>query len=118
MKRDQAPRRLGQTARYFAVTFVFAAVVVLLDIAGLLVATRSTPRPTLTLLLFLEGGLGLIIGVAIALSSGPSVAKAGETLFGTSPWSAGAQRHAEKASLRWMLASGYIIIIGFIVSAL
>lgn len=62
--------------------------VVLVDVAGLLVATGSTPRSTLTLLLFLEGGLGLIISVAIALSSGPSVAKVGETLFGTSPWPA------------------------------
>ena len=118
MKRDQAPRRLGQTARYFAVTFVFAALVVLLDIAGLLVATHSAPKPTLTLLLFLEGGLGLIISVAIALSSGPSVAKVGETLLGTSPWSPGGQKYAEKASLRWMLASGYLVIIGFMASAL
>lgn len=92
--------------------------VVLVDVAGLIVATHSTPRPTLTLLLFLEGGLGLIISVAIALSSGPSAAKVGETLFGTSPWSPGAQKYAEKASLRWMLASAYIITIGIMVSAL
>ena len=118
MKRDQGPRRLEPLARYFAVTFVFAAAVVLLDVAGLLVTTRSTPKPTLTLLLFLEGGLGLIISVAIALSSGPSVAKVGQTMFGTSPWSVGAQKHAEKASLKWMLASAYIIIIGFMVSAI
>jgi len=118
MKRDQGSLRTGQVARYLAVTFVFASLVVLLDVAGLLVATHSAPKPTLTLLLFLEGGLGLIISVAIALSSGPSVAKVGETMFGTSPWSPGAQKHAEKASLRWMLASGYILIIGFMVSAL
>ena len=118
MTRDQRSHRLGQVASYLAVTFAFAAAVVLLDVAGLLLTTRSTPKSTLTLLLFLEGGLGLIISVVIALSSGPSVAKAGETLFGTSPWSQGAQKHAEKTSLRWMLASAYIIIIGFVVSAL
>lgn len=118
MKRDQSPRRLGPLVRYFAVTLVPAAAVVLLDVAGLLAVTHSIPKLTLSLLLFLEGGLGLIISVAIALSSGPSVAKVGETLFGTSPWSPGAQKHAEKVSLRWMLASAYIIILGIMVSAL
>jgi len=118
MKRDQGSLRTGHVARYLAVTFVFASLVVLLDVVGLLAITHSIPKPTLTLLLFLEGGLGLATSVAIALSSGPSVAKAGETLFGTSPWSPGAQKHAEKASLRWMFASGYLVIIGFMVSAL
>jgi len=59
MTRDQRPHRLGQVASYLAVTFAFAAAVVLLDVAVLLVATRSIPRPILVLLLFLEGELGL-----------------------------------------------------------
>jgi hypothetical protein len=117
-ERKVGGRRLSQAAQYLAVTFLYAIMMALLDSIGLLLATGSVPRPTLTLLLFLEGGLGLIISVAIALSSGPSAARLGETLFGTSPWSLGAQKHAEKASLRWMLVSACIIAIGFIVSAL
>lgn len=77
-------KRISRLARYPAITFLYTAVLTVLDVTVLFLATGAVQRPTLTLLLFFEGGLGLIISVAVALSSGPSIAKLGETLFGKS----------------------------------
>lgn len=44
MTRNQRLRRLRQITRHFAVTLVFAAVVVLVDVAGLFVATGGPQR--------------------------------------------------------------------------
>jgi len=73
---------------------------------------------TLTLILFLEGGLGLLAGSAIIVSATPSVAKAGELLFKTSSWSQEAERHAEMIGVKWMAASMSLVLFGALVSAL
>jgi len=53
--------------RPFLAAFLIAAG----DSLGLLLGFGSIARPTLVLVLFLEGGLGLLLGVVIALSSSP-----------------------------------------------
>lgn len=67
----------------------------------------------MVLVLLLEGGLGLLAGTGIALSSTPSVSKVGETMLGTARWSKESEKHGEKVGLRWMLGSCVLITIGF-----
>ncbi len=96
---------------------VYSCFVLLADSVGFLLWQGSVPRLTLVLTLFLEGGLGLLVGVAIALSSTPSVARVGEVLVGTSPWSREGEDRARRTGARWMLVSVFLILIGFVVSA-
>ena len=70
-------------------------------------------KPAMTLVLLLEGGLGLLAGTGIALSSTPSISKVGETMLGTASWSKDAEKHGEKVGLKWMLGSCLLIAIGF-----
>ena len=86
------------------------------DALGLLFSMGRASRSTLVLVLFLEGGVGLLLGVMISLSSTPSASRVGETLFRTSSWSREAERHAEKVGLKWMLASSFLVLIGFLAS--
>jgi len=104
--------------RTLAKSFVYASIIMLLDTAILAIFARGSSRPTLTLVLFFEGGLGLLAGVGISLSSTPSTARLGEELFRTSPWSRESQRHAEIVALKWMMASTFLVILGFAVSTI
>lgn len=86
------------------------------DSLGLFLALGSIPESTLILILFLEGGFGLILGVGIALSATPSAAKLGETLLGTAPWSRDSEKNAERVGRKWLMASSFLILIGFSLS--
>ena len=87
------------------------------DMLILLVTVGSIPRPTLTLLLFFEGGTGLIAGAAIALSSTPSISKFGELTFGTAAWSRESEKHAEKIGWKWIFTGTLLVLIAFLVSS-
>jgi hypothetical protein len=105
---------LGRTV---ARSLIYASIIALFDAVILEILTSTISRPMFTLILFLEGGLGLLTGVGISLSSTPSIARLGEELFRTSPWSKENQRHAETVGLKWMLASGFLVVLGFAASA-
>jgi hypothetical protein len=72
----------------------------------------------LTLLLFFEGGIGLIAGTAIALSSTPSISKVGELTIGTAAWSRESEKHAEKIGWKWVFAASLLVIIGLIIGSI
>ena len=107
-------KRLPNLAR----SLVYSAIITIGDLIVLLVLTREISGSTLTLILFLEGGIGLLSGVAISLSSSPSMSKLGEELFHTSPWSREAERHAESVGLKWMLTATFLLLLGFAISAI
>ena len=79
---------------------------------------QSNWKQTLVLALWLEGGLGLLAGAGIALSSTPSISKAGETIFNTAPWSRESESNAERVGLKWILGSSLLVLIGLAVSML
>jgi hypothetical protein len=79
---------------------------------------RSDLKDIFALLLFLEGGIGLLSGVMISLSNSPSAAKASEFLFKTTPWSREAERHAERVGLQWMTISMFLVLIGVVISTI
>ncbi len=126
-KPREAPRRdrkrgvaqkLRDIAKYFAKPFLAALAIAVVDSVGLFLSVGFIPKPTLVLILFLEGGLGLLVGVSISLSSTPSVSRASATLFGTDPWSKESEKHAERVGLRWLVGSAILVMIGFLVSEL
>ena len=99
-------------------SFLYALVFVLVSVIADFLATRSLGRDLFVLLMFLEGGIGLMAGVGIALSNSPSVARTGEVLFNTAPWSPEGERHAQKIALGWITTSVFIVLIGVVASAI
>jgi hypothetical protein len=100
------------------ITFVkqpLLAAIVLASVDALILGTviGSNWKPRLALVLLLEGGLGLLAGTGIALSSTPSVSKVGETMLGTASWSREAEKHGERVGLKWILGACLLIVIGF-----
>ncbi len=90
--------------------------VVLLDLVGTLLITRTLPRTTLALVMLLEGSTGLLAGAGIVLSSTPSISKIGEITIGSASWSREGERHAERIAGKWIIASSLMILIGFALS--
>jgi hypothetical protein len=90
--------------------------VILLDLIGILLITRTLPRTTLALVILLEGSTGLLAGAGIVLSSTPSISKIGEITIGSASWSREGERHAERIAGKWIIASSLMILIGFALS--
>jgi hypothetical protein len=83
---------------------------------GLLITSGVVSKPLLVLLLFLEGGAGLLAGVGVSLSATPSVSRLGQMLLGTAPWSRESEKHAERIGWKWMIAASLLIGVGFVLS--
>jgi hypothetical protein len=96
------------------------AAVAITSVDGLILffISGATWRLTLVLALWLEGGLGLLAGAGIALSSTPSISKTGEMIFDTAPWSRESEKNAESVGLKWILGSSLLVMIGLAVSIL
>jgi hypothetical protein len=108
--------RLSTLAKYLSRPILVALLVTLIDTLGLFVLFQTFLASTLVLILFLEAGLGLMVGVGISLSSTPSISRVGQTILGTSPWSKEAERHAERVGWKCMVASGFLFLIALVIS--
>lgn len=108
--------KLQRSLAYLKYPSLAAVMVTLLDLLFLQLVYGSIIRDTLVLVLFLEGGLGLITGTGIVLSSTPSISKIGEATIGTASWSKEGERHAERVGGKWIFASTLTILIGFALS--
>ena len=110
--------RLLRILRYGRTPLLTTLVLTIVDILVLILVLGSVPRTTLFLILLLEGGLGLLLGSAVALSSTPSISKIGEVTIGTASWSKESERNAERVGWKLMFAALLLIIVGFVVSFL
>ncbi len=104
--------------RYVRAPLLGTVALTSIDAGALLAILGNVSRTTLILVLLLEGGLGLLVGALVALSSTPSVAKFGEMSFGTAPWSREGERNAERVGWKLMFTASLLIAIGFSVSML
>jgi len=109
------PRRLWN---YLIRPAIAAGAIAGVDGLILFFLSEATWKQTLVLTLWLEGGLGLLAGTGIALSSTPSISRAGEMIFNTAPWSRESERNAETVGLKWILGSSLLVLIGLAVSML
>jgi len=95
-----------------------AIIIPLVDTLALLIGFGFISRNTLTLVLLLEGGIGLISGVGITLSSTPSISKIGQVTIGTAAWSKEAEKNAERVGLKWIVTASLLVLVGFALSIL
>ena len=108
--------RLSTLAKYLSRPILVATLVTLIDTLGLFVLFQTILASTLVLILFLEAGVGLLVGVGVSLSSTPSVSRVGQTILGTSPWSKESERHAERVGWKWIVASSFLFLIALVIS--
>jgi hypothetical protein len=95
----------------FVRSSVYSLVIILID-AILIVFLRGGINQitySLSFVMLLEGGIGLIVGGAVALYS-PSVAKMSEVLFHSKPWNAKLQKQIEK-QVEALIVTGIILVI-------
>jgi predicted membrane channel-forming protein YqfA (hemolysin III family) len=99
--------------------FLYSVIIILIDasIIFLLSLGVETFAYTLSLVILIEGGLGLIFGSVLAAYS-PSAAKISEILFHSKPWKLNRQKENEK-QMRAVIITAFILIIeALLVSAL
>ena len=84
-----------------------------IDVLIISAVARGEWKSTLVLVLLFEGGMGLLAGTGVALSSTPSVSKVGETMLGTAPWSRESEKHGEIVGLKFILGASVLVAIGF-----
>ena len=72
---------------------------------------------TLSFVMLIEGGIGLIVGGAVALYS-PSVAKINEVVFHSKPWNAKHQKEIEKQMTVFILTGIVLIFEALLLSAI
>lgn len=116
--RSDLRKELRLFRNYLMRPAIAASAVTCVDGLILFFISGATWRQTVVLALWLEGGLGLLAGAGIALSSTPSISKAGEMIFNTAPWSRESERNAERVGLKWILGSALLVLIGLAVSVL
>ena len=112
----RSKKKIGQMLSYMTKPVLAALIIPLADTFALQIGFGFISRNTLTLVLLLEGGIGLLSGVGIALSSTPSISKMGNATIGSSAWSRNAEKHAERVGLKWMITASLVVLVGFALS--
>src|SRR6267143_397178 len=114
----QSRKKSSRLLRYMTKPIFAAVTISLVDTLFLQFGFGFISRNTLTLVLLLEGGIGLLSGVGIALSSTPSISRLGHVRFGTAAWSRDAEKNAERVGLKWMVTASLVVLLGFALSIL
>jgi hypothetical protein len=98
---------------------VYAFVVMLVDFVVILVFWRELSQVafTLSIVMLVEGGLGLTLGGVMAFYS-PIAGKLGEVFFRSKPWDATHQREAETQARTWIATGCILVFAALLVSAL
>jgi|SRR5712664_1398644 hypothetical protein len=109
-------KKTGLILSYMKKPAVAAITIPIVDTLALLAGFGFISRDTLSLVVLLEGGIGLISGVGIALSSTPSISKIGQATIGTAAWSKEAERNAERVGLKWIVTASLLVLVGFALS--
>jgi hypothetical protein len=114
----QTKKKTSQIVNYLTKPILAALIISLVDTLVLQIGYGLISRNTLTLVLLLQGGIGLLSGVGIALSSTPSISRIGHATIGTATWSRDAEKNAERVGLKWMVAASLLVLVGFALSIL
>ena len=72
---------------------------------------------SLSLVMLLEGGIGLVIGGGAVLYS-PASAKLSEMIFHTKPWNAKRQKELETQIRAWIITGAFLVLEALLLSAL
>jgi hypothetical protein len=98
---------------------VLSLIVILIDLVATLLYTREIGQivSILSLILLVEGAVGLTAGGVVAFYS-PLGAKIGEVFFHSEPWNATRQKEAETQARAWIIIGCILILAALLVSAL
>ena len=99
--------------------FVYATVIALATLIGILLFTRDMSQVFLFLAyaLLAEGGLALATGGIVA-SFSPTFGKVRETVFHQEAWNAKRQKEAEGTARSWIITGLILFALGLPISAL
>ena len=111
--------KLKKAIFFLAKFFFYSLIIILIDTVLIFIFLRDFNDFTynLTLLMLIEGGLGLILGSFVA-SFSPSVAKLGEILFRSKPQDFTRKKETEKQMREVIIMSLIFIIEALIISGL
>jgi len=110
---------LNPTAELIVSCVVYSIVVLGIDFLLVLFFMQELSQITamVSLILVLEGGLGLTLGGVVAMYS-PVVSKAGEILFRSEPWSQERRKTSEKQGQMLIAIGLFLLLIGLTISAI
>lgn len=112
-------RRIRPVLELVASSLIYSLIVMVIDLVAIFFFSRELNRiaSSLSFVMLVEGGLGLIIGGAAVLYS-PAVSKIGEVIFHFKPWSAKRQKAAEKHANSWIVTGVFLVFEALLISAL
>jgi len=111
--------RLKTALKLFASCLIYSLIITLIDFVIVFLFTKDFNQllSSVSLILLLEGGLGLIMGGGAVMYS-PVASKLGEILFKSEPWNAKRQKEVEKQAQVLIFAGFLLLLIGLLVSAI
>ena len=111
--------RLNHVAELIVSCVVYSIVVLGIDFLLVLFFMQELSQliATVSLILVLEGGLGLTFGGVIAMYS-PVVSKVGEILFRSESWNQERRKTSEKQAQVLILVGLFLLLIGLVISAI
>jgi hypothetical protein len=97
---------------------IYSSIVILIDFVVLFFFSRELNQIpySLSIVMLVEGALGLVIGGAVAFYS-PAVSKLSEVIFHTEPLTAARQKETEKQALVWIAAGSILVFAALLLSA-
>jgi hypothetical protein len=103
----------------FASCLVYSLVIGLIDFVIILFFRHELDQiaASLSLVMLVEGGLGLTVGGVIAFFS-PFGGKIEEVIFHFKPWNAERQKEAEKQARAWIVTGIILVFAALLLSAL
>jgi hypothetical protein len=98
---------------------LYSLIIILIDFVLIAALTGEITNITSTLsfVMLIEGGIGLIMGGATAMYS-PSAAKINEVLFHSKPWNPNRQKEIEKQMRAVIITALILVIEALLVSAI
>jgi len=110
---------LNHAAELIASCVVYSIVVLGIDFLLVLFFKQELSQITamVSLILVLEGGLGLTFGGVVAMYS-PVVSKVGEILFRSEPWNQERRKTSEKQGQVLIVVGLFLLLIGLVISAI
>jgi hypothetical protein len=111
--------RLRNILELLASSLIYSLIIAALDFLVVYFFTQNLNQILyiITLILLLEGALGLIMGGGTAMYS-PVLSKIGEILFKSEPWSAERRKEAEKQGHTFIVVGVLLLLLGLLVSAI
>ena len=105
--------------KFIAKCLLYSFVIILIDFVILFSLAGRLEEITysLSIVMLLEGGIGLVVGGGAVLYS-PVSAKISEMILHTKPWNAKRQKEVETQTRAWIITGVFLVLEALLLSAL